>query len=140
MFSDNEEIEYYIQEVNLPGLSIEHSKPLKGRYAAQIQGGVINYEDLSIKMLIDENFSIWKQIVKKIQFYRDDSNNGELQTDNKNSTLIVMSPDSEDVIMRVVLYGCKIKSIESVSFSSTENDDQLSVGITISFDYLEIQE
>lgn len=138
MFTDNEEIEYYIQEVNLPGLSVDHPKPQKGRYSFQVSGGILNYEDISIKLLVDEKFNIWKQIVKKMQFYRDDSNNGVIHKDDVDSTLLVMSPEGDEVILRVLLHGCKIKNVESLAFSSIENDDQLTLTITISFDYLEI--
>ena len=55
--------EYFIQEVNLPGIAFSGDAVLNTRFTSlNMMGDTVNYEPLEISFAVQENLSNWREI------------------------------------------------------------------------------
>jgi hypothetical protein len=136
------EVNYFCQSATLPGISIsaiDIATPLK---SIQIAGDEVNFEELTIKFIVDENMKNWLSIYDWIvglgfptpegqDKYRKLSEDLELTTD---ATLTVLTGNMNPQI-NFVFRECFPLSLSSVAFDSGGTDiDYVTADVSFRYD------
>lgn len=129
---------YSIQGVNLPGVSLNPVDTSHRGMNLSFQGDTLNYNDLNVDLILDEDFSNWLEIMEHINKMREiGGDTGNL--DEKTSTLFVQN-ENEKTLFKINFYNCKVINISDLEFSSNEDDDEeITFNITIKYDYYKIE-
>jgi hypothetical protein len=141
------EVNYFCQSATLPGISIsaiDVATPLK---SIQIAGDEVNFEELTIKFIVDENMKNWLSIYDWIvglgfptpegqDKYRKLSEDLELTTD---ATLTVLTGNMNPQI-NFVFRECFPLSLSSVAFDSGGTDiDYVTADVSFRYDVYTVE-
>lgn len=128
---------YAIQQTELPSINIEH--PLMNTKVGIInmQGDVVEYQPINITFIIDSKLERWKEIIGVFQKYHKQGTN---QCEVLSGTCWVEVRDNNNnYLFRVVLHNSYFKTVGALRYSSIEDDDVLSLEVTIVYDYFTIE-
>lgn len=123
-----EAVEYNIYATNLPGYN--SSAPQTGsRFGHPIynEPDSLDYNPLSLEFVIDENFEVWKEIVKVGRQYLNDG------LKEKNIILFIKDTHGKTLI-KVVYTDCVPISVSDLDYSM-DTDDELPLKVTVDFQY-----
>jgi hypothetical protein len=135
LFND-ENVSYYIQEANLPGLSFSHIQVSRQSTSMNFQADTLTYNDLTLNFIIDEELSVWKNIVSKMQKMRDVySGEGELI---EKSGYLEIHDDNSNIILKVEFINLIIESIDDMQYSTNTEDEIITCSINLKYDYYNI--
>jgi len=141
------EVNYFCQSATLPGISIsaiDVATPLK---SIQIAGDEVNFEELTIKFIVDENMKNWLSIYDWIvglgfpteegqAKYKKLSETSELTTD---ATLTVLTSNMNPQI-NFVFRDCFPLSLSSVAFDSGGTDiDYVTADVSFRYDVYTVE-
>ena len=141
------EVNYFVQSASLPGISISSISvptPLK---AIDLAGDEINFEELTIKFIVDENMKNWLSIYDWIiglgfpteegqAKYKKLSTNSELTTD---ATLTVLTGNMNPQI-NFVFQNCFPLNLSSIAFDSGGTDiDYVTADVSFRYDVYTVQ-
>ncbi len=130
-------LEFYVQEVSLPGISLELGKTQTFAIETYFAPTAHSYGDLSFTVLIDEDFEIYDMFFKDIV----DSKaliNGTYAQINYDFYIQVYGLKGK-LLFTEFFKNCILESIGDVSLSSTDNGVINSFTASFKFDWLEIQ-
>ena len=136
------EEEYFIREVSLPGMTFTSPETFAPNTpfhtSLQLEPDTVQYDPLDITVLVDEDLEIWKSIVNKAKM----SCNGELNTEvqDKSRAWIFIKDSNGNTRKEIVFRDCVITMIGSLDYSSADEDDALTMGLTLTFSEFEIIE
>ena len=141
------EVNYFCQSATLPGISIsaiDVPTPLK---TIAMAGDEVNFEELSIKFIVDENMKNWLSIYDWIiglgfpteegqAKYKKLSEDSELTTD---ATLTVLTSNMNPQI-NFVFRECFPLSLTSIAFDSGGTDiDYVTADVTFRYDVYTVE-
>ena len=141
------EVNYFVQSASLPGISISSISvptPLK---AIDLAGDEVNFEELTIKFIVDENMKNWLSIYDWIiglgfpteegqAKYKKLSTNSELTTD---ATLTVLTGNMNPQI-NFVFQNCFPLNLSSIAFDSGGTDiDYVTADVSFRYDVYTVQ-
>ena len=141
------EVNYFVQSASLPGISISSISvptPLK---AIDLAGDEVNFEELTIKFIVDENMKNWLAIYDWIiglgfpteegqAKYKKLSTNSELTTD---ATLTVLTGNMNPQI-NFVFQNCFPLNLSSIAFDSGGTDiDYVTADVSFRYDVYTVQ-
>ena len=127
---------FNIQTVNLPGLNFAHIQAGKQSSMLNFQADTLNFNDLTVDIIIDEELEVWKDIAGSMLKMRDgESGLGELI--EKNSWLEIQD-DNGGSVLKLKLTNCLIESIDDLAYNSNSDDEIITMSVTIRYDYYEI--
>ena len=141
------EVNYFVQSASLPGISISSISvptPLK---AIDIAGDEVNFEELSIKFIVDENMKNWLSIYDWIiglgfptkegqEKYKKLTEDLELTTD---ATLTVLTGNMNPQI-NFIFKECFPLSLTSIAFDSGGTDiDYVTADVSFRYDVYTVQ-
>ena len=141
------EVNYFCQSATLPGISISSISvptPLK---AIDLAGDEVNFEELTIKFIVDENMKNWLSIYDWIiglgfpteegqAKYKKLSTNSELTTD---ATLTVLTGNMNPQI-NFVFQNCFPLNLSSIAFDSGGTDiDYVTADVSFRYDVYTVQ-
>jgi len=131
-----EETQYNIQGCNLPGVSISHIKTNKNSQSLFLQGDTIEYNPLEIELILDEGLETWKDIMSKFEHMREQQEGtGEIL---QSGSWLLIQDDNSNNILKINFYNTIINSIGDLKFSTTSEDNNITLSISISYDYYTI--
>jgi len=122
-----------VQDVNIPGMSFSHIRSSTGAVNLNLQGCVIEYDELSLTLKGDLEVLVDLYNVMKSQ--RDEYGNARQTEQGFEATLFMYKNDQ--VQLKYLFHGCRLQSVGDISLSSTDQTD-LKVSCTISYDYYDI--
>jgi len=125
---------YAIQGVNLPGISFNHIGSGKSSENLYLQGDTLTFGVLNITLIIDENLVIWKDLINKIFTMREHGIGDELEE----MSWLEVQDDNSNKILKVMFYDCKIESVSDLSFTSSNEDEVITLDVSLVYDYYEI--
>jgi len=128
-----EETTYAIQECPLPGLSFSHIQIGARSVLGNVQGDTLNFNDLTISLIIDEELKVWKEIVQKMLKMRNPENSLGEQI-QKYSYLEIHDDNSKEVL-KLEFIDCTIESIDDLMYNTTSQDEVITCSVTIKYDY-----
>ena len=141
------EVNYFVQSASLPGISISSISvptPLK---AIDIAGDEVNFEELTIKFIVDENMKNWLSIYDWIiglgfpteegqAKYKKLSESSELTTD---ATLTVLTGNMNPQI-NFVFQNCFPLNLSSIAFDSGGTDiDYVTADVSFRYDVYTVE-
>jgi len=135
------EVSFFCQEVNLPGISIQNVEVASPLSMIHLSGDMLNYDELSIQFLIDENMNNYKAIhdwivglgfpVDHTQFSRfiDGQSVGytRLSKESSDATLQILN-NTNNASQTIRFVDVFPTSLSSMLFQSTSTDTQYIVG------------
>ena len=153
--------EYFIQEVNLPGIAFSGDAVLNTRFTSlNMMGDTVNYEPLEISFAVQENLSNWREIhdwmvgigfpentgqfadaisdaaVTRTSVPSRTANVSTLQSD---ATLMIMTNKNNPTV-KVNFKNVYPTSLSGVSFDTKDTDAQnLTATMTMSYDYYNLE-
>lgn len=134
-----DETVYAIQEVNLPGLSFSHIQASKNSANLFLQGDTLNFNDLTVNIIVDEELTVWKDIVNKMFKMREQyEGTGQLVDLENSMSWLEIQDDNTNKILKLEFYNCMIESIDDLSYNSTGEDDVITVSLTLKYDFYKI--
>jgi hypothetical protein len=153
--------EYFIQEVNLPGIAFSGDAVLNTRFTSlNMMGDTVNYEPLEISFSVQENLSNWREIhdwmvgigfpentaqfadaisdaaVTRTSVSSRTANVSTLQSD---ATLMIMTNKNNPTV-KVNFKNVYPTSLSGVSFDTKDTDAQnLTATMTMNYDYYNLE-
>jgi len=129
---------YTIQSCNLPGISLNPVETSNRGMNLSFQGDTLNYNELNLEFILEEDFSNWTEIINHFDKMRKiGSDTGNI--DEKMSTLFIQN-DNQKTLLKLKFFNCKATSISDIDFSSNEDDDEeITFTVTIKYDYFIIE-
>lgn len=137
LFND-EQTAYSIQEVNLPGLSFAHIQASKRSAMLNFQADTLNFNDLTLNLIVDEELKVWKEIVTKLTRMRD-----AYTTEGENieeMSFLEIHDDNSNLVLKLAFSGCMIESIDDLSFTTISEDEIITCSVTLKYDYYQIED
>lgn len=133
-----ENIPFFLTMVNIPGMSIQHSQ-IGGRGGAQInvQGNTMTFNPLSIEMLIDEDFKIYKEVMSIIR-KNVNLDNGTFD-DFYFDFFIEVNNNKGNKVLKLEFRNCRIESISDVLLNTQDDGTEYTMTIDLVYDYYEIE-
>ena len=141
------EVNYFVQSANLPGISISAIDVPTALKTIAIAGDEVNFEELSIKFIVDENMKNWLSIYDWIiglgfptqegqEQYKKLSENSELTTD---ATLTVLTGNMNPQI-NFIFQECFPLNLSSIAFDSGGTDiDYVTADVSFRYDFYRIE-
>ena len=153
--------EYFIQEVNLPGIAFSGDAVLNTRFTSlNMMGDTVNYEPLEISFSVQENLSNWREIhdwMVGIGFPENTAQFADAISDAKatrtsvpsrtanvstlqsDATLMIMTNKNNPTV-KVNFKNVYPTSLSGVSFDTKDTDAQnLTATMTMSYDYYNLE-
>lgn len=135
LFEDEETI-YGIQGVNLPGVNFTHVQVQRSAIMGNIQGDTMIYNDLSVQLIMDEKLVIWKSIMSKLQKMREPGHSTSEQIERMG--YLIIQDDNANQMLKLEFTGMMIESIDDLQFASNSDDEIITCGVTIKYDYFTV--
>jgi len=132
-----EETLYAVQKCNLPGLGFSHINANRQSAQLFIQGDTLTFNDLNIDIIIDEELITWIDIVSTLLDMRNPENGESKQFGDR--AWLEIHDDNTNKVLKLDFYGSIIESIGDLDFTTTEEDEVLTVGIVIKYDYYKLE-
>jgi|TARA_B110000971_G_scaffold188073_1_gene197624 hypothetical protein len=153
--------EYFIQEVNLPGIAFSGDAVLNTRFTSlNMMGDTVNYEPLEISFSVQENLSNWREIhdwMVGIGFPENTAQFADAISDAKatrtsvpsrtanvstlqsDATLMIMTNKNNPTV-KVNFKNVYPTSLSGVSFDTKDTDAQnLTATMTMNYDYYNLE-
>jgi hypothetical protein len=135
------DVQFFCQQVNLPGISIgapEFGNPFR---TSPIPGDMLTYDELTVQFLVSEDMANYRAIYnwivalgfpenynQYINLVASDTNNySELAKNYSDGTLSILNSNNQ-VSQQIQFYDMFPSSIDSISFAATNQDVQYVVG------------
>ena len=141
------EVNYFVQSVTLPGISISAIEVPTALKTIAIAGDEVAFEELSIKFIVDENMKNWLSIYDWIiglgfptqegqEQYKKLSENSELTTD---ATLTVLTGNMNPQI-NFIFQECFPLNLSSIAFDSGGTDiDYVTADVGFRYDVYTVE-
>ena len=142
------ELSYFCQEVSLPSISLPEATQLNPFSKIPLAGDQIDFDTLRVQFLIDEKMENYKAIHNWIVGLGFPENNSqytaaiegglllgadEVAKSYSDATLVILG--NNNVPIQVIQFAdCVPESLESITFTSTNQDVQYLIG-SVSFRY-----
>jgi len=153
--------EYFIQEVNLPGIAFSGDAVLNTRFTSlNMMGDTVNYEPLEISFAVQENLSNWREIhdwMVGIGFPENSeqfsqaisdakstrtsvsSRTANVSTLQSDATLMIMTNKNNPTV-KVNFKNVYPTSLSGVTFDTKDTDAQnLTATMTMNYDYYNLE-
>ena len=128
---------FYLTSVNIPGMNF--SLPETGsRFGARINlsSDTVSYNTLSFDFLIDENFEIYKTFYSYIK----DNINPDKGTfaDISFNMWLELNNSKGNKILKFEFYNARIESLGDIELNTTNPETEMTMNMSIKFDYFKI--
>ena len=129
-----ENVPFYITSLNIPGLNLSHS-PTGGRGGTSIviPGNTVEYSPLSITMLIDEDFEIYRELMSIIR--KNINVENSTYQDFYFDFFIQINNNKGNRLMKMDLRNCRLESISDIELNTQDDATEYSLNITLLYDY-----
>jgi hypothetical protein len=128
---------YFIQEWNLPGISINHQTESTKVGIINLQGDINEYAPLDLKLIVDEDLLLWKEIVQVFQKYQIPGTN---QCEPITGESFIELYDSKNkYLFKVVFHNCYFKNLGDLRYMTTDDNEIITVDLSIVYDYYTIE-
>lgn len=127
---------YQVQDTELPGIEVNHVQENTRVGHINIQGSTSKYNPIKLTVLVDEDLKVWKELIGVMQKYHIPGTN-ECEP-LVGDSWIEFRDNRNNYMFKVELKNCYISSVSNLSYSTTSNNESLSLDIELIYDYFEI--
>lgn len=134
LFGD--EVSYNVQMVVLPGLDTANIETRASGVQGWIQGDSIDFQDLTLSVIVDEDINTWKSVMKQMLTHVN-VKTGRFERLEADSWVQVMNSSGE-VVLKLKFINSSIINIGTLTYDSTGEDAIMTFDIVMQFDWFEI--
>lgn len=136
VLKDQENIEFFVQEANIPGITIGTLEYNNQSMHDPRPGDSITYNDLRLLILLDEDFKTYEEIYKYLTKTHDPvSNNLDPDAVVFDAELMISS-NKNNFNKKISFKNAWISSIDDIDFITTSTEDEeITFGLEIKFSY-----
>jgi hypothetical protein len=135
-------VTYFCQAVNLPGLSVPSISQSTFFADAKQVGAKPSYEDLTVRFIVDEDLSNWREIHDWIKSFANSDNFNDFITPEKDhfsDATLSLTTSGMNSNVEVQFKNCFPTSISSLDFDSAITDlESMTAEVTFSYDTYKI--
>jgi hypothetical protein len=133
-----ENVPFFITNINIPGLTINHSE-IGGRASARINmtGNIVEYNSLSFEMLIDEDFQIYQELMDILD--KNISVKTGTFADFAFDFFVELSNSKGNKILKLDFSDCKIASISDVNLNVQDDSTEYTLSVELQYTKYEIE-
>lgn len=135
LFSSN--TSYYIQEWNIPGVVTAHPSEKTRMGQMVINGDMIEYRPLYLKLLIDEDLVIWKDIISVMQSYQKPGTNTYIPIEGE--SFVEVYDSKNKYLFKIVFHGSFIESVGELNYMTLDDNEPITLSLTILYDYYTVE-
>ena len=128
---------YAVQQTELPSIDIEHPRLTTKVGIINNQGDVAEYQPITITFIIDSKLERWKEIIGVFQKYHKQGTNQ--CSVFSGTSWIEVRDNNNNYLFRVTLHESYFKTVGALRYASNEDDEVLSLEVTIVYDYFTIE-
>ena len=134
-----DDVPFYLTAVNIPGINLSHLE-VGGRTSTtmKISADTVSYSSLSFDMMIDEDFNIYKEMMKCVNIGIN-VENGTFGLDTFDFWL-QLNNSKGNKVLKFDFYNCRIESIGDIFLDSQDESTEHTMGVEIVFDYFLIED
>lgn len=143
--------QYFCQEVNIPGISLNHITVPSPALDYHVAGNKLNYNMFNMKFMVDEKMQSWKNIYYWLMSIASPKGTDErnrltdLQNDYKQTTfkqysdaIVTVLSNTNNTVARIQLTGMFPVSLSDIQFDTTLSADHIiTADATFSVKYIE---
>lgn len=129
-------LEFYLQSVSLPGVNLELGNAKTFALGAYFAPSAHSFSDLSLDILIDENFEIYNSFFQNIVDTKSLVNGTYAQIEF--DFYVQVYNNKGKLLFTEFFKNCMLESIGDVNLTSTDNTVVNSFSATFKFEWLEI--
>lgn len=127
IFHNLPNVQYFVQSINLPSISVDTIPVPYMNQTAKIPDNKINFGDLSMTFIIDEDFVNYDALMAEL-FTQEDSNVNVKYNNKVFHDITVTRMSSNNVpIARWHLEACSLNMLGAVNYDSTQSEPALIV-------------
>lgn len=128
-----EETTWNIQNIMIPGIDMDSPETYTRGSKALIQGDSIEYQELSLTFIIDEEMKVWKELMNYL-FENVNTTESTFMLNPADSWITIRDSKGSD-ILTITYTNSHITNIGSLSYDSTGEDAELVLDVSIRYDY-----
>lgn len=133
LFSDNAIAN--MQTMSLPALTFTHPEIQHGGVSSFLQGESLIYGELDVEFILDDNMTVWKDIVNTMFKARDQ--NGEVEEDPKNAWVSIKKHDGSEVL-KLEFSNVRIENIGEVIYDTRAGNEINTLSVLLKYDSFDI--
>lgn len=125
---------FFLTSVNIPGINISHPEVGgRGGAAIHLPGNNVQFNELNINMLIDEDFLIYQELMSII--------NKNIEIENNKfrdfyfDFYIEITNTKGNKVMKFEFKNCRIESIGDVELDTQDEETEHTLSMTMKYDY-----
>ena len=134
-----ENLPFYITTLNIPGITFSFPE-VGGRFSKKVYlpAGTMTFNNLTFEFLIDEDFSLYKDLMKSIT----NSYNPEEGTfKSEDFTFwLQINNNKGNKVMNFEFYNCRIENLGDINLNTQDDSTEHTMTLDIKFDYFKIVE
>jgi len=134
-----ENIQFYLTTLNIPGINFNHPDVgSRGSAKLNLTGDTLTYNNLSFEFLIDEDFNVYKEFMKKIKENISIENASFANIDF--DFWVQLNNNKGNKILKFNFTNCRIESIGDINLDTTDDATEQTLSVEVKFDYYEIED
>lgn len=134
-----EKMEFYLTTLNIPGLNIDHPK-IGGRQSVKmnLNADSISYNNLSLELLIDEDFKLYIEFMNTINKHID-IKNGTFK-DFTFDFWVELNNSKGNKILKLEFSNCRLTSIGDINLDTQDDITEHVLNIELIYDYYQFEQ
>lgn len=133
-----ENIPMFLTSVNIPGMSLNHPEVGGGRAGSRLNlnSDTVNWNMLSFELLIDEDFEIYKEIMRIVRKHINPTTGsfGNFSFD----FFIEISNNKGNGVMRLEFENCRLMSVGDIALDTQDQATEHTMSMELVYDHYEI--
>lgn len=146
MIPDMSNLVYFVQNINLPGISTSEVAVETPFSATFRHGDKLVYEPLTITFLIDEDMRTWEEThnwLVALTFPKDFRQYGKIKGESKKlyyDAIFTINTNANIPNLRIKFFNCHPVSLGEIQFSTTDSaETNMVADVTFRYDRFEIE-
>lgn len=129
--------EFYVQEINLPGLNINVYDSYNQGMKHLLTGDSITHTELNLTVMLDEDFLVYQAFKEWMEGCVNQTSGSFAERDF--TFYCDIHNNKGNYLFTVMFYGCKMLSLSDVQMSAQDDTPSNSVSVSIDYDWFEFK-
>lgn len=131
------DIEFYLQSCSLPGVNVNIPEVYNQGMKALMNNDSISYTPLSLEVLIDEDFRIYEEFVKRFADRKSFTNGsfGDLYFD----LYTIVYNNKGNMLFTIWYKNCRLESVSEIQLSTNDDGVVNTMSVSLVYEWFEIK-
>jgi hypothetical protein len=128
---------YRIQHWTIPGLVVSHQQMNSRSGPINLQGDSVDYNPLTVKLLVDEKLNSWKEIVSVFQKYQIPGTNTCIPITGE--SIVEVYDSKNNYLFKVIFHNCYLHTLSDLDYTTTDDNEEITLDLSIVYDFYTIE-